>query len=122
MAPHLSREKDQGDEKYGLSCPIKRVSQLTLCWVGFNSSAPVPELSCARVAGQAGRLGSRAPALELQQRLLRVPGLGGQRHFWLYSPVPGAGWPVDGTWCDPGSSAVTWLTSFCPIPFLSEPL
>lgn len=49
-------------------------------------------------------------------------GLGGQRHFWLYSPVPGAGWPVDGTWCDPGSSVVTWLTSYCPIPFLSEPL
>lgn len=88
MDPHLSREKDQGDEKYGLSCPIKRVSQLTLCWVGFNSSAPVPELSCARVAGQAGRLGSRAPALELQQRLLRVPGSGRAEAFLAVQPRP----------------------------------
>lgn len=45
--------------------PFKRVSQLTLCWVGFNNSAPVPELGYARGADEGGKLESRSLAPEL---------------------------------------------------------
>lgn len=45
--------------------PVKRVSQLTLCWVGFNNSAPVAELRCARGAEQGGKLERRSLAPEL---------------------------------------------------------